>query len=253
MKKLLVGAAAAAALIAPGIASADTIGAIDFNYETTDYDTSSEFDQWSLGGGFATDFSHGLTVQLDGRTTQQEWDSGGGNYSHGYATAHVSGDLAGFNVGGFAGMLNYYGDGATMLGVEARRGFGNISLNGSIGHTDFGDDNDYDGTSYRVGGSYFFMPNLAVSAGYGLTSIDSGQDHDITEWNLGAAYQFSNNIELYGAYVDSENDRSISDDYEYETFQIGMRLNFNGGTLQDNANGGLWNSARQISETWARW
>jgi hypothetical protein len=254
MKKLLVGAAAAAALIAPGVASADTQGAIDFNYETTDYDTGSDFDQWSLGGGFATDFSHGLRVQLDGRTTQQEWNGGGGDYSHGYAAAHVSGDLAGFNVGGFAGFLNYYGDGATLLGVEARRGFGNISLNGSIGHADFGDDNGYDGTSYRLGGSYFFMPNFAVSAGYGLTNIDdSFQDSDITEWNVGAAYQFSNNIELYGAYVDSENDRSISGDYEFEAFQVGMRLNFNGGTLQDNANGGLWGAARDISETYSRW
>ena len=253
MKKLLVGAAAAAALIAPGVASADTQGAIDFNYETTDYDTGSDFDQWSLGGGFATDFSHGLRVQLDGRTTQQEWNGGGGDYSHGYAAAHVSGDLAGFNVGGFAGFLNYYGDGATLLGVEARRGFGNISLNGSIGHADFGDDNGYDGTHYGIGAAWFFSPNFALTGGVERSDINSFTDFEITELSLGGAYQFANNFEVFGEYIDTDGDRSSGTDYDGETLQIGLRMNIGGGTLQDNANGGLWGAARDISETYSRW
>lgn len=252
MKTFLVGAAAAAALIAPGVASADTQGAIDFTFEQTDYDNSfSDFDTYALGGGFAADVSHGLRLQLDGRAVLQDFDGFSGDSSHGYAAAHLSGDLGGFNVGGFLGIVNYYGDAGTFLGAEARHAFGNFVADGSIGHADF--DSGYDGTSYRLGGSYFFMPNFSVSGGYGFTGIDSGQDHDITEWKFGAAYQFTNNIELYGAYIDSENDRSVSADYEFETFQIGMRLNFGGGTLQDNTNTGLWNSARQISETWARW
>lgn len=252
MKTFLVGAAAAAALIAPGVAGADTIGAIDFTLESTDYDnTFSDFDAYSLGGGVATDISHGLRLQLDGRTTLQDFDGSSGDSSHGYAAAHLSGDLASVNVGGLLGIVNYFGDGGTLIGVEARRGFGAFVVDGSIGHVDF--DSGYDGTSYRLGGSYFFTPNFSVSGGYGLTEIDAGQDHDITEWSLGGAYQFANNIEVFGAYTDSENDRSVSSDYDYETLQLGVRMNIGGGSLHDNATGGLWDTARQISDTWLRW
>lgn len=251
MKKILVGAAAAAALIAPGVASADTIGAIDFTYESNDFDYG-DFDGRSLGGGVATDFSHGLRLQLDGRTTLQDWDNGSGDYSHGYAAAHVSGDLSGINVGAFAGMLNYYGDGGTLLGVEARTSFGNFSVDGSAGFSDF-NDNNYDGSAYRVGGAYFFVPNFAITAGASTSEINSGTDYDITELSIGAAYQFANNIEIFGGYTDTDGDRSSGTDYDGETLQIGARLNIGGGSLQDNANGGLWTSARHIANTWMRW
>ncbi len=250
MKKILVGAAAAAALIAPGVASADTSGAIDYTYESTDYDNGDGFDAYSLGGAIVTDVSNGLRLQADGRTTLQEWNSDG--YSHGYAAAHLSGDLGGFNVGGFAGMLNYYGDGGSVFGIEARRGIGNFSVDGSIAFSDFGD-NNYDGSHYNIGGSYFFMPNFAINADYSVDDIDSGAGYDLDGWSLGAAYQFSNNIEVFGNWTNTNYEYNGSDYNETDALQLGVRLNINGGSLQDNANGGLWNSAREISDTFLRW
>jgi opacity protein-like surface antigen len=251
MKKILVGAAAAAALIAPGVASADVIGAIDYTYETTDYDSGNEFDAYSLGGAIATDVSHGLRLQADGRTTLQDWDGSSGDYSHGYAAAHLSGDLGRFNVGAFAGMLSYYDDGGVVYGVEGRTAFGALSVDAAIAFSDFGD-NNYEGTHYRLGGSYFFMPNLAINAGYNISEIDSGTDYDVDEWTLGVGYQFANNIELFGNYSDAEYDYGFGG-YDAESLQLGVRLNIGGGTLQENTNGGLWDAVRGISETYARW
>jgi hypothetical protein len=105
MRKLLLGAAAAAAMVAPGVASADTSGNVGFTYESNDFDYG-EFDGYSLGGALVHGMSNGWTLQADGRTTLQDWDSSSGNYSHSYAAAHMSTDVGGWDVGGFAGMVN---------------------------------------------------------------------------------------------------------------------------------------------------
>jgi len=251
MKTFLVGAAAAAALIAPGVAAADTIGSVDYTLENTEYDSGGEFDAYSLGGAIATDISHGLRLQADARTTLQDWDGSSGDYSHGYAATHLSGDLGGFNVGGFVGMLNYYGDGGVVYGVEGRRAFGNLSIDASVAFSDFGD-NGYEGTHYNIGGSYFFSQNFSVNAGYNVSEIDSGTDYDIDELSVGAGYQFANNLEVFGNYISAETDNGFSSN-DTETLQLGVRFNIGGGTLQDNTNGGLWDTVRGISETYTRW
>jgi hypothetical protein len=187
MRTLLLGAAAAAAMVAPGMASADTRGSIGFMVEMNDFDYSSngEFVGYNLGGAIMHDLS-GLTLQLDGRTTLQDWDCCDTYYSQGYAAAHLSSDMGGWDLGGFLGIVNYYGEGGILVGAEARTMLGNFALDGSIGHTDFAD-NDYNGTAYRAGGAYFFSPNLALTGGASFTNIDSGQDYDITELSLGGA------------------------------------------------------------------
>ena len=254
MRRALLGAAAAAAMIAPGLASANTSGSIGFMVEFNDFDYGSngEFIGYNLGGAVMHNMSNGLNVQLDGRTTLQDWDCCDTYYSQGYAAAHLSSDMGGWDLGGFLGMVNYYGDGGILIGAEARTMLGGFALDGSIGHTDFAD-NGYDGTAYRAGGAYFFSPNLAVTGGASFTNINSGQDYDITELSLGGAYQFANNVELFGGYTNTDAERSSSSDYEGDTFQIGVRLNLNGGTLQENAADGVWTSAEHVSDTWNRW
>ncbi len=248
MRTLLLGAAAAAAMMTPGLANANTSGNLALSYENTDYDGGSDFDAYSLGGAVVHGMSNGMTVQLDGRTTLQDWSFS--HDSHGYAAAHLSTDMAGWDVGGFAGALNWYGLGATMIGVEGRTSFGNISLDGSIGHTDFGDVS-IDGTSYRAGGAYFFSPNLALTAGASFTDIDAGASTEVTELSLGGAYQFANNVELFGGYTNTDADAPV--DYDADTWRFGVRFNLNGGSLQDNANDGAWTSAEHIANTWMRW
>lgn len=251
MRTLLLGAAAAAAIMAPGLASADTSGSVGFVYEDNDFDYG-EFQGYSLGGTIIHDLHSNMTLQADGRTTLQSWEGSTGDYSHGYAAAHLSGDLGGINVGGFAGIVNYYGDGGVLIGAEARTAFGNFSVDGSIARTDF-NDNNYDGTAFRIGGSYFVMPDFAVRVGASTTSINSFTDDDVTELSLGGAYQFANDIEVYANYTNTDGDQSVGADYEGDTMMLGVRLNIGGGTLQDNTNGGAWSSAEHVSNTWMRW
>jgi hypothetical protein len=253
MRTLLLGAAAAAAMIAPGMASANTSGSIGFMAETNDFDYGSgEFWGYNLGGAVMTNMSNGLNVQLDGRTTLQDWDCCDTYYSHGYAALHVSGDMGGWDLGGLLGMVNYYGEGGILIGAEARTMFGNFSLDGSIANTDFAD-NDYSGTAYRAGGAFFISPNLAVTGGASFTDVESGLDYEITELSLGGAYQLSNNVELFGGYTNTNGERSNGTEYEGDTFQFGVRLNLNGGTLQENAADGVWTSAEHVADTWVRW
>ena len=254
MRTLLLGAAAAAAMMAPTMASADTSGSIGFMVEANDftYGSNGEFVGYNLGGVVMTDVSHGLTLQLDGRTTLQDWDCCDTYYSQGYAAAHLSGDMGGWDLGGFLGMVNYYGEGGVLIGAEARTMFGNFALDGSVANTDFAD-NGYDGTAYRAGGAFFFSPNLALTGGASFTDINSGLDYEITELSLGGAYQFANNVELYGGYTNTDAERGNGTEYEGDTFQLGVRLNLNGGTLQENAADGAWTSAEHVSDTWNRW
>ena len=250
MRTMLLGAAAAAAVMAPGLAAADTSGSVAFTYENSDFDYG-EWDAYSIGGTIMHDVSHGLRLQADGRTTLQSWDGAGGDDSHGYAAAHLSSDMGAWDFGGFAGFVNYYGDGGVLLGIEARTAFSNFSVDGSIAHTDF--DYGYDGTAYRLGGAYFFSPNFALTGGASTTDIDSGVDFDITELSLGAAYQFTNNVEVFGAYTDTDGDISGGGDYDGDTIQLGFRVNIGGGSLQENTNDGAWTAATHVANTWMRW
>jgi hypothetical protein len=250
MRKILMGAVAALAVAVPASAFADTRGAIDLSYSDSDFDYGDFWDL-ELGALLLHDMSSGWTLQAEGRTTLQDWDCCG-QYSHSFAAVHGSSDMGGWDLGGFVGILNYYGDGAPMLGVEARTAFGNFSVDGSLSYADF--DGDYDGTAVRVGGAYFFTPNFALTGGVSRTDIETSfQDYEITELALGGAYQFANNITLFGGYTNTDGDRSVGVDYDGDTIQIGLRFNLNGGTLQENTNDGAWQSAARFADTWKRW
>lgn len=250
MKKLMLGAALAAAIAAPAVANAETNGSIDLGYENSDFDYG-DFETYSLGATVTHDMG-GWTIQGDGRTSLQNWS--GNDYSHSYGAIHGSKDVHGWDVGGFVGLVNYYGDPGTLIGVESRTAFGNFSLDGLIAYTDF-DDNGYEGTSARVGGAYFFMPNLSANAAVGWTDIDTdfGTDYEIWEYTVGGAYQFSNNMAITAGYTSTDGDRSTGTSYDGDSFKLGFVVNFGGGTLQENTNDGAWGSARYVSDTWQRW
>jgi hypothetical protein len=250
MKKMMYGAALAAAMIAPGLAHANTSGAVELSYENNDFDYG-EFWDVELGALLLHDMS-GWQFQAEGRTNLQEWDSSSGQWSHSFAAVHGSMDFGGWDGGAYAGLLNYYGDGGYMLGLEGRTALGNLSLDGSVSYASMYEDS-YDGVGVRVGGAFFFMPNAAITAGVARTDIESGQDYEITELSIGGAFQFANNVTLFGGYTNTDGDRSISSDYEGDTLEVGIRFNLNGGTLQDDANDGAWQSAQRFADTWKRW
>lgn len=247
MKKTLLGAAAAFAIATPGAALADTSGYIDLGYEATEYDGGGEYDGLHIGGAIAHDFQ-GFGIQADARTDNQEWNWGGGDYSHGYAAVHVFTNTGAWDFGGYVGLINYYGDGGTMLGAETRTSFGPLSLNGGLGYADF-DDNGYTALDLRVNGAYFINPNFAITAGIGQTDWDSWSDSDALDLSVGGAYQFSNGFALYGEYVNTD-----GSSWEVDTFKIGLRFNINGGDLQTITNeGASWSGASDLSEQMMRW
>lgn len=250
MKKAMLGAALAAAMAVPAVANAETNGSIDLGYENSEFDYG-DFENYSLGAALTHDMG-GWTVQADGRTTLQNWS--GFEYSHSYAAVHGSTDLGGWDIGGFVGLINYYGDPGTLIGFETRTAWGNFSADGVLAYADF-DDNGYEGGTVRIGGAYFFMPNLAVNAAVGRTDIntDFGTDYEITEYTVGGAYQFANNIAVSLGYAGTDGDRSTGTEYDGDSLMLGVRFNFGGGALQDNTNDGAWGSARSVSDTWQRW
>ncbi len=253
MKKLLLGAAAALAVAAPGIAAADTSGNIDFSLGATEYDGGGEFDQTNLGGAVQFDTGSSWTVQLDGRTSNVEFDGSGGTNSNSYAAVHATTNGGAWDFGGWAGLVSYYGTGGWTIGGETRTSFGNFSVQGSLGYSSVDSFTDIETMSYQVGGAYFFSPNFAINANVARHDVDAGSsDIEMTDLGVGAAYGFGNGFEVYGGYVSSDIDFSGSS-VEADTWNLGLRYHFNGGSLQDNANDGAsWSGVRVISDALGR-
>jgi hypothetical protein len=257
MRKLLWGAAGALAILAPAAAHADTTGHVDINYGNDDLNKGwDNFETYSLGGAVQTDFAPGWTVQLDANTVMQNWQDSPYDDSHSYAALHVDTTLNTFDVGGWIGLLNWYDDAATMVGVEGRTSFDNFSVQGSIGYAHFNSYNDYSAYDIRVAGSYFINPNWAVRASaVGTWFNASGYDTDATDFSIGTAYQFEHcPVSLSLDYTRSHDDPDGYSDYDGNVFKLGVHWAFGGGTLQDNTNhGASWGGAEALEDSFTRW
>ena len=257
MRKYLLSAAAALAIATP--AAAETSGYVDAGYESSDYNSTDEFDVLHLGGAIHHEFGNGWGLQADGRTALQTWDNSSGDDSHGYAAVHAYKGLNDhWDVGGYVGLLNYYGLGGTLIGIESRKHIGSLSLQGSVGYADFDTFFAFSAWDYRLSANWFFTPNFAVNGGIGHIEWDREPafiaDSEATDWSLGAAYQFANGFALYGSYVSTDGETDVPSEWEVETFRVGLRWNINGGDLQTVTNeGASWNGAAAMHEQFVRW
>jgi hypothetical protein len=257
MRKLLWGAAAALAISAPGVAHADTTGHIDLGWENTGLSHNyGNYNSYAIGGAVQTDVTPGWTVQLDGNTMIQQWDHSSADYSHGYAALHADTTLDTFDLGAFVGLQNWYGDGGALVGVEGRTAFDNISLQGSVGYTDFRHYGRFSAWDARIAGNYFLQPNWAINAAIAGTWFNqSGYDTDMTEYSLGTTYQFSHcPMSVSLDYTFSNNDPKGYTKYDGNTVMLGLHWNFGGGTLQDRTNhGASWSGAQALETAFERW
>ena len=97
-------------------------------------------------------------------------------------------------------------------------------------------------------------PNFAITANVTGTWFDYSTDYDATEYGVGATYGFGNGFEVYGGYLRSEYSPDGGNEYDYNTWNIGLRFHFNGGTVQDYTNHGpSWNGAAVLTDTFSRW
>jgi hypothetical protein len=229
MKKILIGAAAAAALLTPAIASADTNAVVGLQYSNTDVE-SFDFDSYGINGAFSHDFSNATVFQFEGASTRI--DAGGCCISSGYAAAHYGLRNDTYALAGFVSFDELFVYSGLGLGIEGQYYLNNIVLNGSIGYADF-DDIDVSTTVASVDGTYFFTPNLGLT-GLVAVSDDEVYGDDTTTYGISGEYRLANSPTSFELGV---RQTDVFDD-DATVWSIGVNFDFGTGSLQERATSG---------------
>jgi hypothetical protein len=241
MKKFLLGAVAALAIAAPGVASAQS-GYVDLGYNSTEADIAGlegDADGWTLGGATAWGGNGSLGVQLDGVIGTSEADSGGDATSWTLG-GHIFTRNDGFLFGGFANYGDVDADGGGdfnfwTVGAEGQLYLSRTTLDGALS---YGESDDLDGqlTAVDVGATHFFADNFSANVNFGLGSVESdlGGDADVNTYGVGAEYGFTPAWSVFGGWQHAE----IEDlDSDADTLGIGVRYNWGGSLFERNRNG----------------
>jgi hypothetical protein len=231
MKKFLLGAAAALAIAAPGVASAQS-AYVDATYATTDGDIAGvDFDGEGWGVGGAAAWSN---FQVDGTySSADDTDT----YSIG---GHLFGRNDSHLFGGFVNLGNVDTDGGSdydfwTVGLEGQYYMARTTLDGSLSYSE-GDDIDSSLTSLDVGLTQFVTDNFSFGGGLGFGNIDTGVgDADVLSYGLNTEYQFASMpISVFGGW----NHLDIDDiDAEADTLSVGVRYNWGGSLFERNRSG----------------
>lgn len=229
IKKMLMGAAAAIAIAAPGVASAETNAVVGVQYSNTDFD-GFDFDSYGLNGGFSHDLNNGAVLQLDGAWSRL--DGGGCCTSSGYGAVHYAMRNDSHSFGGFVMLDDFFGYSGAGLGVEGQMFFSNVVLNGSLGYLDFSD-LDFSATAVQVDGAYYVTPNFALTALASYSEGESGSDFDWTTFGVGGEWRFSGPTSLTFGYRTTD----FNDD-DADTFTIGLNFDLGTGSLRERASSG---------------
>ena len=241
MKKLVLGAAAAAALLAPAVANAETHAVIGIDYNHLNYDVFNEdANLYGLNGAFNHDFQNGWEVQMDGAA--ERLDANGCCLSTNYAAAHYGMRTDQYSFAGFIGTQGIVGLSTVEAGVEGQMHFSQASIGGSVSYIDFG---DFDANAWHVSGDgeYYFSPNLSLNAGASYTNLDSGGSTDYWTWNVGGEYRFNDSpFSVSLGYRQSDFDGG-----DVSAWTVGLTLDLGTGTLQDRrVHGPSWGGARSL-------
>jgi hypothetical protein len=241
MRNILLGAAAAIAIVAPSVASADTNAVVGLQYSNTEFDTLGEFDQYGLNGAFSHDMNNGAVLQMDGEMGRV--DAGGCCIANSYAALHYGWRNDSHAFGGFVGFNDFFIASGLGVGLEGQMFLGDLNLGGSVGHVDF-DDFDLTTTSAEVDASYFFTPNLAVSALAAFSEAESGgTDSDWTTLGVGGEWRPDGTAFSFNAgYRNHDFDGGDGD-----TWTIGMAWDLGTGSVQERTrNGPGFDGARNM-------
>lgn len=238
MKKILMGAAAAMAIAAPGIAAADSAD-VGVAYSTTDID-SFDVDTWTLNGGFVHQLDGNLVLQADGAINRQ--DFGGGTdlgTSYGAVAFGTRNDSYAFY--GFVGLSDLFAASATSYGIGGQYYLSNMTFNGSYGISDW--DGGLDMTNLHVDATYFFTDNLSVTAEAGETDLDFT---DFTTLGVGATWRpDGSNFTFNAGYRNMDFDNTDGDQWR-------LGFTYNMGTASErerSQSGASLNGARTLFES----
>ena len=241
MKKLVLGAAAAAALLAPAVASAETNAVVGIDFNRVDFEGLGDANVYGVNGAFNHDFASGWQIQMDGAADR--FDGGGCCVNQNYAAVHYGMRTDQYSFAGFVGLQSFSIFSGVDVGVEGQMHFANASLGGSVAYIDFGDI-DINATHVNLDGEYYFTPNFSVNAGAAYTNLDGfGGNTDYWTWNLGGEYRFDNSpFSVTLGYRQSDFDGGNVD-----AWTIGLTLDLGTGSLQDRrVHGPSWGGARSI-------
>lgn len=231
MKKFLLGAAAALAIAAPGVASAQS-AYIDLGYASADGEvlgTDVEGDGWQIGGAAAwTNF------QVDALVSNSDDTS---SYLLG---GHLFTRNDSYLLGAFVNFGNVDPDGgsgydAWTIGGEGQWYADRTTFDAAISYSD-AEDLDTTFTGVDVGVTQFFTDNFSVGGTVGFGQLDiASTDVDTLTYGIGAEYQFASApISIYGGW----DHLSIDDvDTDQDTLSIGVRYSFGGNLFERNRSG----------------
>jgi hypothetical protein len=241
MKKFLLGAAAALAISAPGVAAAQS-AYVDLGYQSTEADIAGvegDGDGWTLGGAAAWGGNGSLGFQVDGLVSSAEAD-GGGDVDSWNLGGHVFGRSNGGLIGGFVNFGNVDIDGAGdfdvwTVGAEGQMYLSRGTLDGSLSYSE-GEDIDASLTAANLGYTHFVTDNFSFGGNVGFGQIDDGTDDaDLVTYGIGAEWQLAAApISIFGGWQHSEIDDIDSD---ADTLGIGVRYNFGGSLFERNRSG----------------
>ncbi len=230
MKKFLAGAAAAAAILAPAMASAETNAVVGLQIGNGEVG-SFDWDEIGLEGAVSHDFSNGTFLQFDGASSRV--DVGGGNISNGFAAVHYGVRNDNYALAGFVSFDEVVYFSALGIGVEGQYFLPNMVFNGAIANVSVDDPIDGDSWGASLDGSYFFTPNFSLTGAVTLTD-DELFGEEVTTWGLGGEYRFNGSpfsVELGYRQADI-----FDEDLTHWT--IGFNVDLGADTLYDRATSG---------------
>jgi hypothetical protein len=229
MRKVLLGATAALAFVAPGVASAETSGHVGASYGNTEIDGLGEFDTYGIDGAVATDLGSNWLLQFDASSHNLDFD-GGGETSAGGAYVHIAKRGSGHTLAGVVGMTDIFGLSGETIGAEGQMFFSSVTVNGSAVYGNF-DEADFDVWNLHLDGTFFVTENFGLTGGVNHSEADSsGSEFDWTTWSADAAYRFANSpFSVFGGYAYTDFDDAGG---EADTWRIGVRYDFGTDSLQ---------------------
>ena len=222
MRSLIIAAAAILAVAAPGIASANTGGAVGVTLASLDDDNDSDKEGvWGINGIVLSEIAPGWTLQGQGHS----YDMDHGDHGHAFSQVEV-----GLNyqineavaVGGHIGQINDDGDAHLTYGVSARvnTSLHDISIAAGVTGTDDinGDDDSFSNVVVTVGMPLFDIAHVGI---YGSWSdFDSS---DVESFGVVGDVMIPGSRFGVGAfYQTSDYDSGDADAF-------GIRLNYNFG------------------------
>jgi len=241
MKKYLLGAAAALAFAAPGVASAQS-AYVDLGYSSSETDNAGVEDDGeglTAGGAIAFSSDGALGFQLDALIGQSE-GNGGGDIDTVAVGGHAFTRNDNHLLGAFANIANVDAGSGNDFdhwtgGLEGQIYMSRTTLDGVVSYSN-GDQIDTDLVALDLGATHFVTDNFSLGANVGYGQIDdSVNDSDVVTYGVGAEYQIAAMpFSIFGGYQHAEINDTDSDS---ETLSVGVRYNWGGSLLDRNRSG----------------